>query len=1252
MSYQRRYKLKDDRFGLLALTLRERAGLKQAAVSAALNVSLRTIQHWEGGTAYPSIANLKDLIALYLRTGAFTINCERDEAKSFWEQAAESAARRKALFDEGWFEKLLGQQTQKISASLEPSALLTKADWGEAIDVNTFYGRKSELAVLEQWVLEEHCRLVLLLGRGGIGKTTLSVRFAQQMLHHVDFVLWRSLHNAPSLEGLLADCIQALSLPHTTLTSGDEGKNIALLIELLRKRRCLLIFDNVESLLQTGTLEGGYRSGYENYGIFFQRIAQTSHQSCLLLTSREMLAELEPQEGSHGPVRGFKLAGLGQSESQELLRDKDLFGTHRDWVQLVGRYSGNPLVLKIVAATVRDLFGGSIAAFVKEGPIALHTLQQLLQQQFVRLTPLERDVMYWLAIERELVSLETLRGDFPTTLPKSELLGAIKSLRRRSLIERGERVATFTLQPEVMEYVSERMVEQVSEEIISGSPKLFTTHALLKALSNDDTRESQARLFIRPILNRLLTHFNTVQGVAKQLHVLADLLRKNPTSIYSYGGGNLVNLLACLKGNLQDEDFSALTIRQAYLQGIEAQNASFAHAYISETLFMEPIGSIASMTLSPDGRYLAAGSFSGAICVWRVADRKLLLTLQGHARMVWALAFSPDSTMLASGGYDSMIKLWEIERGGVLSGQCLKTLVGHERWVRSLAYSQDEAVLVSASDDETIRVWDTHAGTCQHVLQGHAGIIWSVAISPDGGTLVSGGEDETVRVWDVKTGACVNVLLAHTGLVMTVAFHPGGEMFASGGEDGSIHLWDAQGRHHLTTLRLQSRKAASIAFNPEGTLLASGSQTGEVEVWRIVGKGEFYRSRTLPGHPIWVSTVAFASEGILASISYGGGVKLWEVENGRCLGTLQGYSHVICALAFSPDGSLLAEGDDSGVLRVWDVQSGRCLTAFQAHAGRIWSIDFSSNGELLASGGDDQGARVKLWKVKDIGENNNNYRCKTLYGHTTMIWSVVFSPDGTLVASSGADWTVKIWRLGGQVEDDEPTRLEGHTTMVWTVAFSPDGSLLASGDNDGIIKVWNLQSGRCLTTLRRSASAIAALVFTSDDTVQSVDIDENVVVWNVKKETAHYSLNGRSEQGRTNWTKAMAFHRDGGLMALGGEAHSVKLYRVGQDGASSYTDQQRLAESILSVSKPERRVRILKTPVLHGGQVWSVAFSSNGHLLASGDDEGNLVLWDVETELYRRGLRSDRPYEYMNIHGVQGLLEAQRESLRVLGAIE
>src|SRR5262245_52621060 len=110
MSYHRRYKLKDNRFGLLALTLRERVGLTQAQIATAVGVSERSIQQWEAGVAYPAIANLKRFIEVCLENGAFVSGRERDEIKALWEQVAESASRRKALFDDTWFDDLLRRQ--------------------------------------------------------------------------------------------------------------------------------------------------------------------------------------------------------------------------------------------------------------------------------------------------------------------------------------------------------------------------------------------------------------------------------------------------------------------------------------------------------------------------------------------------------------------------------------------------------------------------------------------------------------------------------------------------------------------------------------------------------------------------------------------------------------------------------------------------------------------------------------------------------------------------------------------------------------------------------------------------------------------------------------------------------------------------------------------------------------------------------------------------------------------------------------
>lgn len=563
---------------------------------------------------------------------------------------------------------------------------------------------------------------------------------------------------------------------HAAKLSFDSiEKSIAVLIELLRKQRCLLVLDNIETLLQAGSLEGRYREGYEDYGKLILRIAETVHQSSLLLTSREMLGELEPLAGTHSHVRRLKLPGLGQAESQELLSDKELFGEQADWEHLIQNYSGNPLALKIASATVRDLFGGDIAAFVREGSVLLHTLQHLLSHQFERLTTLEQDMLCWLAIEREPISLAELSANLSNATPRREVLSALMSLLRRCLIERGEQQATFTLQPVVMEYVSERLVEQMCAEIMQKRLALLITHAIMKAQSKDYVRDSQVRMLMQPILERLLTHFEYAQKLEQHLYLLIHLLREKPYATHKYSGGNLINLLRYLKGHLRNADCSSLAIRQAYLQGFDAQDANFTGSEITASLFTEPVESMASMVLSPDGRYLAVGSFSGQIRLWRIADSTSVATFKGHSRMAWALAFSSDSTLLASGGYDGSIKLWKVEeeekRQEHNEQLCLRTLQGHEKWIRSLAFSPDGKTFATGGDDKLVKLWEVGRKTeeaheyCLMTFQGHTTMVWSTAISPDGKMLASGGFERTVKLWKVNKQNSLAILQGHDNFV-------------------------------------------------------------------------------------------------------------------------------------------------------------------------------------------------------------------------------------------------------------------------------------------------------------------------------------------------------------------------------------------------------------------------------------------------------------------------------------------------------
>ncbi|MEH2452568.1 NB-ARC domain-containing protein [Nostoc sp.] len=214
-------------------------------------------------------------------------------------------------------------------------------DWGEAIDVSRFYGRQAELQTLATWIENEHCRFVGIFGLGGIGKTTLSVKLAQQIQSQFEYVIWRSLQQALPLNTLLSEILPILMGSKATIDS-----SISILMQQLQQKRCLLVFDKVESILQSGNRGGQYQQGFEAYQQLFERICDEPHQSCLIVTGREKPGKIAVRSGKNLPVRSLSLSGLSVIEGQQILIAKGLDTTPQHKT-LVNYFGGNPLALLI-----------------------------------------------------------------------------------------------------------------------------------------------------------------------------------------------------------------------------------------------------------------------------------------------------------------------------------------------------------------------------------------------------------------------------------------------------------------------------------------------------------------------------------------------------------------------------------------------------------------------------------------------------------------------------------------------------------------------------------------------------------------------------------------------------------------------------------------------------------------------------------------------------------------------------------------
>ncbi len=1093
------------------------------------------------------------------------------------------------------------------SAPPPAQAFRRSQDWGAAIDVPLFYGREQALATLESWILGDRTRLVALCGLGGVGKTTLTAKLAHRIADRFDYLIWRSLKNAPPVQETLKNLLNFfLEQPDISLSRNEAADTLDAqlrqLINCVRAHRCLIVLDNVEPLFEEGDRAGTYQAGYEGYGDLFKTIGETAHNSCLIMTSRELPTEITLQAGDSLPTRCFQLSGLTEFDGQKLVTAiGELTGTALEWQQLIQAYNGNPLALKMIAAAVRDYFDGDIASFLalsQEDSLLFGDIRQLLVRQISRLTPLEKDIMYWLAINREPVAWTTLQADFAKTVPLNQVLQAIDSLERRSLIERDR--STITQQAVIMDYFTGELIEQICHEISHQQSDFLHRYVLVKADARDYIREAQIRLILSPVVKQLRETYASTEALVTALSESLLAARAQPQK-GGYVGGNVLTLLRHLNVDLTGYDFSNLAIWQAYLQGINLHDVNFTGSDLARSVFNQPFGSIRTMAFSP-----AANSAVNS-------------------------ALNPDSAVLATGDTNSEIWLWQTAFSAVAGDikSHISTFRGHQNWVCSVAFSPDGTRLVSGSADRTIRLWDVSTGECLETLSGHGHGVWSVAFSPDGTRLISGSADRTLRLWEVSTGEALQILKGHEHGVWSVAFSPDGQLIASGSADQTVRLWDVSTGECQQTLVGHSNWVWRVAFSPDGQLIASGSADQTVRLWKV--KRETQRDskarqclRVLLGHSNWVWSVVFSPDGnYLISGSEDRTLRLWSRRSGQCLKTLQGSSNWVWSVAFSPDGHTLASGQGDRLVHLWamtsgdmtsgDMPSGAPSITLAGAQNAIWSVTFSPNGNLLASGNED--GKVHLWSI-----DSEKHAYRSFSGHTKSIWSVDFDAKGETIASGSADLSIRLWDVKtGQCQQT----LLGHQHWVCSVAFHPQKNILASGSYDRTIKLWNLETSECIETWTGHTSGLWCIAFSpTGDFLASSSIDQTIRLWDVSTGACQQVL-----KGHENWVMAVAISPDGQWIASGSADHTARIW-------SAHSG------------------KLIHTLTGHSNSVWSVAFSPDGNLLASGSDDKTIRLWAVETGTCLKTLKNKEPYEGMTITDVAGLTESEISTLEQLGAVK
>jgi WD40 repeat protein len=304
--------------------------------------------------------------------------------------------------------------------------------------------------------------------------------------------------------------------------------------------------------------------------------------------------------------------------------------------------------------------------------------------------------------------------------------------------------------------------------------------------------------------------------------------------------------------------------------------------------FVHHRGEAREMAFLPDGRLASPGT-DGRIVLVDASGRIGGTFL--HEGGVSALARSPDGAMLASGGYDRNARVWR-----VADGRQLRALRGHGGTVWSIAWSPDGQWIATAGEDRLIRIWRAADGVLARTLAGHELNIWSLTFSPDSRLLASGSFDRSIRLWDVAGGRMVRRLAGHDQAVVSVDFSPDGRLLASGGDDSTVRLWRVADGAPVRTLTGGSDHVYAVAFSPDGRWLATGGRA----------RGGFWTA--------WHQLTGQSPKGPA--------VRLWRVADGALQAVLE-HSDDVMALAFSPDGAILAAASADGSNALWRLAPAR-----------------------------------------------------------------------------------------------------------------------------------------------------------------------------------------------------------------------------------------------------------------------------------------------------------------------------------------
>lgn len=1148
----------------------------------------------------------------------------------------------------------------------------TSYDWGDAPTLNAFEGQSGPLSQLENWMVEptKVPKLLAICGIGGIGKSYLARRLAENVGGRFQKVVWLAMDATKPPEDLLrslqtklqthhsptitlhrsrwaeADSSALTNSPTVAVSADDPDEQwIKQLAAQIAQQCCLIVLDGFDSIFksyssrkttETTATQTDYKEKY-----WVDGPPSDTHRAPTFHVTRQQQASLYK---AGFEIYGKLLRALKDCEPQgEPRQTSCLIVTSREKPAELFSFADNNASGKLYTLEgLNELEAEALLkTFCLKGKsidyrdLAIrycgHPMALKLSANTVR------DVFYGSIrdfLEQDISVFDDLRSILKTQfkrLPPTE--------------------------KEVMYWLAINhqpcTLEDLKGDIVAKDHKsnvLYTLRSLQRrSLIQVKRKDSIPSFQLHPIVaGYVLDRFIRA--------VFQDLMRHDL---------QLFNDHALMKADAEDgiREFQLKNIVHPILERLRNYCKSLYQVdeYLSDRLHQFRVhnphrlgyagGNFVNLLVQlSQGERLIGKDFS-EMTIWQAYLQKVKLQEVSFNRCelersvftetfsdVMAIAFSntfsrTQPPLLAAGDASGMVHLWPTLADKSSSQKLTQTCAqkcaqwaAHSGWVRAIAFIPNKSLLVTGGDDNWLRLWrlptNNPPGLSQptQVWQKSADDwVHAVAVSDDGEIIASGGDDK-ITLYRSRDGCLLHRFADQAGersqlqaknRIRALAFSPDGRWLASGGDDCLVRLWPVD-------QLLQSADEAPLPIR-------------------------------LTGHKAMVHTLSFSPDSQrLVSGGADKTLRVWDAEIGKLKKTFVRPAGQVRSVAISV-GGLLASGGDDCQITLWDLNTLKHIKDVSTGQSRIWSVAFQQQGNklLLSAGGDKQS--LMLWQVEAAAEKQpenqpqsvNVRPVRTYRGYTNGIRAVAFLSDDRVIGG-GDRGELSVW-------DTEGTRratLPFHQGRIWSVAVDLQHARIASASDDHTIRLWNTETGQCLTTLTGHNNWVRTVAFSSHGRfLVSGGDDCTIRVWNTASgfcrrvlkpsdawirtvefdpTNSRYLISGGDDQVVRRWDIkeeissplaqhdhricSVAYSPDGTMVASGSDDATVILYDM-----KSSQIVYRFANADLGIK--------------------AVAFSPDGRYLAAGGDDQLLYLWDLQASNPEEQCVVLRPTDYRGLSG-------------------